>query len=157
LVKLAYLTIVAINDNFSNYYFRHKNILLIKKGVFMTIVRYLVHDVAIGVAFYVKQLDFTLVEQYGPAMAIVEKDGLSLWLAGPMSSAAKPMLNGFVPTPGGWNRFALEVKNINELVRKLGNAGVVFRNEIVSGPGGQQILCEDPSGNVIELFQKNEA
>lgn len=120
----------------------------------MAIVRYLVHDVDASIDFYVNHLDFTLVEQYGPVMAVVEKDGLNLWLAGPMSSAAKPMPDGRIPAPGGWSRFALEVKNIRELVAKLKDEGVFFRNEIVTGPGGQQILCEDPSGNVVELFQK---
>jgi catechol 2,3-dioxygenase-like lactoylglutathione lyase family enzyme len=156
LVKLAYLTIVAKKDNFSNYYYCIKNASLIEVGEFMAIVRYLVNDVDASVDFYVNQLGFTLVEQYGPAMAITEKDGLNLWLAGPLSSAAKPMANGIIPTSGGWNRFALEVRNIVELTQKLKDAGVRFRNEIVSGPGGKQVLCEDPSGNVVELFQENE-
>ena len=88
-------------------------------------------------------------------MAIVEKNGLKLWLAGPVSSAAQPMPDGRKPSPGGWNRFVLEVENLAELIPQLWAKDVCFRNDLVIGPGGKQILCEDPSGNVIELFQPN--
>lgn len=115
--------------------------------------RYLVNDVQQSIEFFSSFFGFTLVQQFGPAMAIVRKDDLDLWLAGPMSSAAKPMPDGSRPQPGGWNRIVLTVDNLEELVKKLRDSSVKFRNEILKGPGGSQILCEDPSGNVIELFQ----
>ena len=116
-------------------------------------VRYLVHDVSAALAFYRDGLGFSVKQQFGPAMAILERDALQLWLAGPQSSAAKPMPDGAAPAPGGWNRFVLEVADLPALVQTLSTAGVRFRNEILEGPGGRQILCEDPSGNIIELFQ----
>ena len=119
----------------------------------MASFRYLVHDVDAAIAFYTQRLGFTLKYQYGPAMAIVERGDLSLWLAGPPSSAARPMPDGRKPEPGGWNRIVIEVDDIARLVAELRAAGVAFRNDIVRGPGGQQILCEDSSGNVVELFQ----
>jgi catechol 2,3-dioxygenase-like lactoylglutathione lyase family enzyme len=119
----------------------------------MATVRYLVNDVPASVAFYSERLGFEVVQQFGPAMAILAKDGMTLWLAGPMASAAQPMPDGRKPVPGGWNRFVLTVDDLSELVTELKAAGVSFRNEILTGPGGAQILCEDPSGNVIELFQ----
>lgn len=119
----------------------------------MASFRYLVNDVDESIKFYTTSLGFNLEEQYGPAMAILSKDDLSLWLAGPMSSAAKPMPNGQKPVPGGWNRLVLTVENLETLVAHLKKTGAKFRNEILQGPGGQQILCEDPSGNPIELFQ----
>lgn len=120
----------------------------------MSGIRYLVNDVQASIDFYTKHLGFNLDQQFGPAMAIVSKDDTTLWLAGPQSSAAKPMPDGSRPVPGGWNRFVLMVDNLPGLVEELKGAGVKFRNEIVKGPGGSQILCEDPSGNVIELFQR---
>jgi glyoxylase I family protein len=119
----------------------------------MTAVRYLVRDVDQAVAFYSKHLGFSLQQQFGPNMAIMMRASLTLWLAGPGASAARPMPDGRKPEPGGWNRFVLEVDDLGALVAKLKHQGVSFRNDIVAGPGGQQILCEDPSGNVIELFQ----
>lgn len=119
----------------------------------MATVRYLVGDVDASVAFYTKHLDFALEQQFGPAMAILTREGLNLRLAGPLASAARAMPDGREPEPGGWNRFVLRVDDLAALVAKLKRAGVAFRNDIVKGPGGQQILCEDPSGNVIELFQ----
>ena len=119
----------------------------------MASVRYLVHDVDQAVAFYRDRLGFALKQQFGPAMAIVTHGDLTLWLAGPAASAAKPMPDGRQPAPGGWNRFVLQVPDLPALVTRLRQQGVRFRNDIVSGPGGKQILCEDPSGNVIELFQ----
>ena len=86
-------------------------------------------------------------------MAILERDGLTLWVAGPAASASKPMPDGRTPAPGGWNRFVLEVTDLPALVDTLRGRGTVFRNDIVDGPGGRQILCEDPAGNVIELFE----
>lgn len=117
--------------------------------------RYLVNDVEKSILFYCESLGFKLEQQFGPAMAIVQKGPLTLWLAGPMSSAAKPMPDGRKPEPGGWNRIVLQVEDLFGLVAHLRERGTVFRNEIVQGPGGSQILCEDPSGNVIELFQPN--
>lgn len=119
----------------------------------MAQVRYIVNDVDATIAFYTSLLGFELKQQFGPAMAILTKDDLSLWVAGPKSSAAKPMPDGSEPSPGGWARFVLSVENLEEVVGKLRNKGTTFRNEVVEGPGGRQILCEDPSGNVIELFQ----
>jgi predicted enzyme related to lactoylglutathione lyase len=119
----------------------------------MASFRYLVKDVDSSVNFYTELLGFTLEQKFGPAMAIVSKADLTLWLAGPVSSAAQPMPDGSKPEPGGWNRFVLQVDNLTDLVTKLKAQGVKFRNDIVNGPGGSQILCEDPSGNVVELFQ----
>ncbi len=119
----------------------------------MASVRYLVKDVEASIKFYTESLGFELQQQFGPAMAIISKGDLTFWLAGPVSSAAKAMPDGSHPVPGGWNRFVLEVEDLAALTAKLRTQGVRFRNEIVSGPGGSQILCEDPSGNVVELFQ----
>ena len=119
----------------------------------MASVRYLVRNVDEAVAFYTRRLGFELKQQFGPAMAITQRGDLTLWLAGPGASAARPMPDGRKPEPGGWNRFVLEVENLESLVTELRAQGVPFRNEIVTGPGGRQILCEDPSGNVVELFQ----
>jgi len=119
----------------------------------MPTIRYLVHDVSASVAFYTGFLGFQVKRQFGPAMAILGRGDLTLWVAGPMASAAQPMPDGRRPEPGGWNRFVLEVDDLPGLVAMLREKGVTFRNEILHGPGGQQILCEDPSGNVIELFQ----
>jgi predicted enzyme related to lactoylglutathione lyase len=89
----------------------------------------------------------------GPAFAIVARGDLRLWLSGPQTSAARPMPDGRKPEAGGWNRFVIEVEDIESLVETMKNAGIKFRNEIISGPGGKQILAEDPSGNPIEIFQ----
>lgn len=119
----------------------------------MAAVRYLVQDVPAAIAFYTEHLGFTLRQQFGPAMAILARDDLTLWLAGPLASAAKPMPDGRQPVPGGWGRFVLEVQDLPALVARLRTAGVVFRNDILAGPGGLQILAEDPSGNCVELFE----
>ena len=118
----------------------------------MVSVRYLVHDVGQAIAFYTR-IGFALRQQFGPAMAIMARDDLTLWLAGPRASAAKPMPDGRLPEPGGWNRFVLPVTDLAGLVATLRAQGIPFRNEILAGPGGRQILCEDPSGNVVELFE----
>lgn len=115
--------------------------------------RYIVNDVEQALQFYVGVLGFRLAQKFGPAMAIVAKGDLSLWLAGPMSSAAQPMPDGSRPQPGGWSRIVLQVENIEGDIARLSEAGARFRSGIVQGPGGKQVLCEDPSGNVIELFQ----
>jgi catechol 2,3-dioxygenase-like lactoylglutathione lyase family enzyme len=116
-------------------------------------VRYLVDDVDAAIEFYVGSLGFTLDQQMGPAFARVRRGDLELWLAGPLSSAARPMPDGRQPVPGGWNRLVVEVDDIAEVSNRLRGLGTPFRNEIVSGPGGQQILLEDPAGNPVELFQ----
>ena len=119
----------------------------------MATVRYIVRDVAAATDFYVGKLGFELVQAYGPAMSIVRHGDLTLWLAGPAASASRPMPDGRQPEPGGWCRIVIETQALQALVASLKAAGVPFRNEVVSGPGGRQILCEDPSGNVVELFQ----
>lgn len=113
----------------------------------------MVEDVDDAVEFYTELLGFQLVQQFGPAMAILERDDLRLWLAGPPSSAAKPMPDGSKPAPGGWNRVVLTFENLESVVNELQQADASFRNEIISGPGGRQILVEDPSGNPVELFE----
>ena len=119
----------------------------------MATARYLVHDVEAAVAFYVDGLGFEPVERFGSAMAIVRHGDLVLWLAGPTASAARPMPDGRVPEPGGWNRIVLELDDLDARIGTLAALGVPFRNEVVEGPGGRQILAEDPSGNVVELFE----
>lgn len=116
------------------------------------VVRYLVADTDEAVRFYTEHLGFRLQQRMGPAFAIVERDGLDLWLSGPRTSAAQPMPDGRIPAPGGWNRLVLEVDGVEAAVARLRAAGVPFRNEPLSGPGGTQVLVEDPSGNPIELF-----
>jgi catechol 2,3-dioxygenase-like lactoylglutathione lyase family enzyme len=119
----------------------------------MATVRYMVKDVAASVAFYTKQLGFAVKQQFGATIAILTRDDLTLWVAGPDASAGRPMPDGRKPEPGGWNRFVIEVKDLADVVARLREAGTSFRNDIVEGPGGKQILAEDPSGNVIELFE----
>ena len=119
----------------------------------MATVRYLVDDVGTAVDFYTSHLGFTLVQRYGPAMAILQRDDLQLWVAGPLSSAAQPMPDGRQPQPGGWNRIVIEVDDLAATVATLVAAGVAFRNDPISGPGGRQVLIDDPAGNAVELFQ----
>ncbi len=116
-------------------------------------VRYMVDDVDKSIAFYTKQLGFDLLTSASPAFADVKRGNLRLLLAGPASSAGRPMPDGRKPGPGGWNRIHFVVDDIDTEVARLRDAGATFRNDIVTGPGGQQILLEDPSGNVVELFQ----
>lgn len=116
-------------------------------------VRYMVDDVAAAVEFYTKHLGFEINTNFPPAFADVTKGNLRLLLSGPQSSAGRPMPDGAKPGPGGWNRIHLIVDDIDAEVAQLQKSGLTFRNEIVKGPGGSQILLEDPSGNVIELFQ----
>ena len=119
----------------------------------MVAVRYLVHSVDRAVAFYRGYFGFKLEQQFGAAMAIMEHEELRLWLAGPGASASRPLPDGRTPEAGGWNRFVIEVDDLDAKVAELRLVGVKFRNDIVVGPGGKQILCEDPSGNPVELFQ----
>ena len=119
----------------------------------MATVRYMVEDVDAAVTFYTGLLDFELEEHMGAPFALVSYGDLQLWLSGPRSSAAKPMPDGRQPVSGGWNRLVIEVRDIEAVVSRLLKANVPFRNSILSGPGGSQVLCEDPSGNPIEIFQ----
>ena len=119
----------------------------------MMTIRYLVNDVDRSIAYYTQYLGFKLEQRMSSAFAKVSREGLILWLAGPQSSAARPMPDGRRPEPGGWNRFVIEVKDLVSRVAEMKRDGIRFRNEIVVGPGGKQILVEDPDGNPIELFE----
>jgi catechol 2,3-dioxygenase-like lactoylglutathione lyase family enzyme len=123
----------------------------------MVSVRYLVDDVQAAVDFYTGLLGFEVLTSFPPAFADVARGRLRLLLSGPMSSAGRAMADGAKPGPGGWNRIHLIVDDIEADVARLRAAGAPFRNEILSGPGGQQVLLQDPSGNVIELFQPDPA
>jgi catechol 2,3-dioxygenase-like lactoylglutathione lyase family enzyme len=116
-------------------------------------VRYIVDDVDAAIDFYTEHFGFTVLSSAAPAFADVVRGRLRLLLSGPASSAGRPMPDGRRPEPGGWNRIHLIVEDIATDVERLRAVGLTFRNEIVSGPGGQQILIDDPSGNPIELFQ----
>jgi len=116
-------------------------------------VRYMVEDVNESIEFYTKYLGFKLGTNSAPAFADVTKGNLRLLLSGEKSSAGRAMPDGTVPSPGGWNRIELVVDNLTSEVDKLKEKGLHFRNDIVTGPGGSQILLIDPSGNFIELFQ----
>ena len=119
----------------------------------MVNVRYMVDDVDTAIEFYTEHLGFEVRTSAVPAFADVTRGNLRLLLSGPASSAGRPMPDGTRPGPGGWNRIHLIVSDIATDVARLREAGVSFRNDIVTGPGGRQILLEDPSGNVVELFQ----
>ena len=116
-------------------------------------VRYMVNDVDESIAFYTKLLGFEILTNFAPAFADVQRGNLRLLLSGPTSSAGRPMPDGATPGPGGWNRIHLLVDDIEAEVAQLRDAGAEFRNDIVTGPGGKQILVQDPSGNVVEIFQ----
>jgi catechol 2,3-dioxygenase-like lactoylglutathione lyase family enzyme len=118
----------------------------------MVSVRYMVDDVGAAVDFYTKFLDFEVLNSF-PVFADVARGKLRLLLSGPASSAGRPMADGAKPGPGGWNRIHLIVDDIDAEVVRLRDAGAPFRNQMVEGPGGKQILLLDPSGNVVELFQ----
>ena len=115
--------------------------------------RYFVRSVDESVAFYVDNLGFEIVENFSPAIAILKRGTDELWLAGPPASASKPMPDGTVPEPGGWNRIVVQVEDIEAFVKRLREIGCRFRNEPFSGPGGTQVLIEDPDGNPIEIFE----
>jgi catechol 2,3-dioxygenase-like lactoylglutathione lyase family enzyme len=116
-------------------------------------VRYMVDDVEAAIAFYTTHLGFALLSSAAPAFADVTRGDLRLLLSGPTSSAGRPMPDGRMPAPGGWNRIHFVVEDLAIEVERLRAAGVQFRNEILTGPGGLQIVLDDPSGNPIELFQ----
>src|SRR5437870_6761418 len=113
----------------------------------------MVDDVEAAIAFYSTHLGFALISSQAPAFADIERGDLRLLLSGPLSSAGRPMPDGRQPGPGGWNRIHLVVEDLAAEVARLRAEGVRFRNDIVKGPGGSQILLDDPSGNPIELFQ----
>ena len=106
-----------------------------------------------AIAFYTKVLEFEVLTSFGPAFADVARGNLRLLLSGPASSAGTPMADGTKPGPGGWNRIHLIVDDIDAEVARLRDAGASFRNDIIEGPAGKQVLLQDPSGNVVELFQ----
>jgi catechol 2,3-dioxygenase-like lactoylglutathione lyase family enzyme len=116
-------------------------------------VRYMVDDVGESIAFYTEQLGFEVLSNAAPAFADVKRGNLRLLLAGPKSSAGRPMSDGTEPGPGGWNRIHFIVDDIDAEVARLRGRGATFRNDIVEGPGGKQILLQDPSGNFVELFE----
>ena len=116
-------------------------------------VRYMVDDVDEAIAFYTKLLGFEVLTNAAPAFADVKDGNLRVLLSGPRSSAGRPMPDGATPGPGGWNRIHFVVEDVAAEVDRLRSAGARFRNDIIEGPGGKQVLLEDPSGNVIELFQ----
>jgi catechol 2,3-dioxygenase-like lactoylglutathione lyase family enzyme len=116
-------------------------------------VRYLVDDVAVDVDFYTRHLGFSVLNSFPPAFADVQRGNLRLLLSGPSSSAGRAMSDGAKPGPGGWNRIHLIVEDLDSEIARLQAEGVPFRNEVVTGPGGAQVLVCDPSGNLVELFQ----
>lgn len=118
----------------------------------MATVRYLVKDVDASLAFYLA-LGFKEKDRWGPPFAILERGDLELWLSGPGTSAAKKLPDGSVPAPGGWNRLVIEVDDLAAAMAALKPTGARFRSEPIQGPGGAQVLVEDPSGNPIELFE----
>jgi catechol 2,3-dioxygenase-like lactoylglutathione lyase family enzyme len=119
-------------------------------------VRYLVDDVEASIAFYAQHFGFTLLTNQAPAFADVQLGELRLLLSGPLSSAGRKMPDGTKPAPGGWNRIHFVVDDIEAVVERLRAAGVTFRSDIVRGPGGAQIVLNDPSGNPVELFQPRD-
>jgi predicted enzyme related to lactoylglutathione lyase len=119
-------------------------------------VRYIVDDVERAIDFYTRNFGFTLRFSAAPAFADVVRGNLRLLLSGPESSAGRPMPDGRVPAPGGWNRLHFVVEDIDAEAERLRAAGATFRNDVISGPGGKQTLLEDPAGNPIELFQPAE-
>jgi catechol 2,3-dioxygenase-like lactoylglutathione lyase family enzyme len=123
----------------------------------MVNVRYMVDDVDAAIAWYTKHLGFELISSAAPAFADVKRGSLRLLLSGPKSSAGRPMTDGEQPKPGGWNRIHIVVDDLNAEVARLQGAGVTFRNELVTGPGGSQILLQDPAGNLVELFEPRSA
>ncbi len=118
----------------------------------MAKVRYIVNDTEESVNFYLQHFGFELLFNAGP-FAMIKRDDLTILVSGPKTSAAQPMPDGRVPEPGGWNRFVFEVEDIEATVASMREAGVKFRNDIIGGVGGKQIVAEDPSGNPIEVFQ----
>jgi len=121
----------------------------------MAVIRYLVQDIDAALPFYAA-LGFELVERWGPPFAIVRRGDLALWLSGPGSSAARPLPGGAVPVPGGWNRLVIAVDDLDVTLAALRAGGAKFRSDPIAGPGGRQLLVDDPSGNPVELFEQRE-
>ncbi len=121
----------------------------------MAVVRYIVNDVDQSLPFY-RAIGFRLADRWGPLFAVIKGHGLSVWLSGPGTSARKRLKSGQVPEPGGWNRLVIPVKDMAATVARLEGLSVKFRARPIKGPGGQQALIEDPSGNLIEIFQPRE-
>lgn len=119
----------------------------------MTNVRYMVDDVDTAVDFYTTHFGFQVLSSAAPAFADVQRGNLRLLLSGPASSAGRPMPDGARPGPGGWNRIHFVCDDLDAEIVRLQAAGVAFRNDVVTGPGGRQVLVQDPAGNLIELFQ----
>ena len=118
----------------------------------MATVRYLVHDVDAVLPFY-RALGFRLTDRWGPPFAIVKRKGLALWLAGPGTSARRKLPDGSLPRPGGWNRIVVEAADLDAVLAKAVVAGGRPRSKPIKGPGGRQVLIDDPSGNPVELFE----
>lgn len=116
-------------------------------------IRYMIDDVPAAVTFYTTHLGFAVEHDASPAFASVVRDGVRLLLSGKTSSGRRPMPDGREPVPGGWNRIHIQVDDLEAEVKRLREAGLRFRNDIITGPGGSQILLNDPSGNPVELFQ----
>jgi len=123
------------------------------KAVSTISIRYMIDDVPAAVNFYMTYLGFALELDASPAFAAVSRDGIRLLLSGATSSGRRAMPDGRKPVPGGWNRIQIQVEDLEAEVKRLCNAGLKFRNEIIQGPGGAQILLDDPSGNPVELFE----
>jgi len=122
-------------------------------------VRYIVNDVDAAIAFYTRHLEFRVTAQSGPYFAILEREHLQLVLSPPKGpgGGSQPMPDGRRPEPGGWNRFSIEINDLDGTIDDLEGKGATFRGDVASGPGGRQILLEDPSGNVVELFEPAKA
>jgi len=118
----------------------------------MATVRYLVHDVDAALPFY-EALGFSITERWGPPFVMLARGDLTLWLSGPGTSASRPLPDGSVPQPGGWNRLVIEVEDLQVAMSALRKTGARFRSEPIHGPGGRQVLVDDPAGNPVELFE----
>ena len=116
-------------------------------------IRYMIDDVSLAIKFYTTHLGFEVEQDASPAFASVTRDGVRLLLSGKTSSGRKSMPDGREPIPGGWNRIHIQVEELAAEVKRLRDAGLNFRNDIITGPGGSQIILDDPSGNPVELFQ----
>jgi len=116
-------------------------------------IRYMIDDVPVAIKFYTTHLGFEVEQDVSPAFASVTRDGVRLLLSGKTSSGRRAMSDGREPVPGGWNRIQIQVEDLAAEVKRLGDAGLKFRNDIITGPGGSQIILDDPSGNPVELFQ----
>jgi len=119
-------------------------------------IRYMIDDVPTAIRFYTTHLGFAIAKDASPAFASVTRDGVRLLLSGKTSSGRRAMPDGREPVPGGWNRIHIQVQDLAAEVKRLRDAGLKFRNEIITGPGGSQTILDDPSGNPVELFQANE-